>query len=416
MTRISARWRQHAVVVSILAAAGPALAQSPSPAEMAVTSAEARVAADSKGFEGYNQLALALARRARETADPVYYDRAEKAIAASLELSPGNFEAQKVRAWVLLGKHDFARALELALALNEEVPDDVLVYGLLTDAHVELGNYKEAEEACQWMLDLRPGNVPGLTRAAYLRELFGDIDGAIELFDAAYRRIPAGEVEDRAWILTQAAHLELARGRVDEAGRVLEQALELFPDYHYALANLAKVRTARAEHQEAIALLRRHYEVAPHPENLYLLAEALDRGGRAAEAKLAYAEFEEKARAEMGSLDNANLQLILYYVDHGQRPDEALHIAEMQIARRQDVHTLDAYAWALSAAGRHAEARARIDRALAVGIRDATMLYHAGIIAARSGRRVDADAYLKQSLDLAPASEVADAARQALAR
>ena len=31
-----------------------------------------------------------------------------------------------------------------------------MVYGLLTDAHVELGNYAEAEKACQWMLDLRP--------------------------------------------------------------------------------------------------------------------------------------------------------------------------------------------------------------------------------------------------------------------
>ena len=31
------------------------------------------------------------------------------------------------------------------------------------------------------MLDLRPGNLPGLTRAAYLRELFGDLDGSVEL-------------------------------------------------------------------------------------------------------------------------------------------------------------------------------------------------------------------------------------------
>ena len=31
------------------------------------------------------------------------------------------------------------------------------------------------------MLDMRPGNVPGLTRAAYLRELFGDHERAVEL-------------------------------------------------------------------------------------------------------------------------------------------------------------------------------------------------------------------------------------------
>ena len=53
----------------------------------------------------------------------------------------------------------------------------MLVYGFLVDAYAELGDYAEAEKAAQWMLDLRPGNVPGLTRAAYLRELFGDLDG-----------------------------------------------------------------------------------------------------------------------------------------------------------------------------------------------------------------------------------------------
>jgi hypothetical protein len=60
------------------------------------------------------------------------------------------------------------------------------------------------------MLDIRPGNVPGLTRAAYLRELFGDVDGSIELMEMAYRQTPPNELEDRAWILTQLAHLRLS--------------------------------------------------------------------------------------------------------------------------------------------------------------------------------------------------------------
>ena len=51
-----------------------------------------------------------------------------------------------------------------AQALNKRAPDDLLVYGLLGDAHLELGEYPEAEEALQWMMNLRPGNVAGLTR------------------------------------------------------------------------------------------------------------------------------------------------------------------------------------------------------------------------------------------------------------
>ena len=43
------------------------------------------------------------------------------------------------------------------------------------DANVELGNYKEAMAAAQWMLNLRPGNVDGLIHASYLRELHGNL-------------------------------------------------------------------------------------------------------------------------------------------------------------------------------------------------------------------------------------------------
>lgn len=37
------------------------------------------------------------------------------------------------------------------------------------------------------MLDLRPGNVPALTRGAYLRELYGYTEAAIEFLQRAYQ-------------------------------------------------------------------------------------------------------------------------------------------------------------------------------------------------------------------------------------
>src|SRR5215813_1793587 len=127
------------------------------------------------------------------------------------------------------------------------------------------------------MLDIRPGNVPGLTRAAYLRELFGDVDGAVELMEMAYRQTPPNEFEDRAWILTQIASLRFSVGDVKTADQVLQQALALFPSYHYALASLAKVRTAQGKMPEAAALLEQRYRNAAHAENAYDLAVALNR-------------------------------------------------------------------------------------------------------------------------------------------
>lgn len=390
------------------------LAWAQSPAEQRIVEARRHIAAQPERPDGYNALAIALARRARETADVTYYDQAEQALARSFGIAPDNFEGRKARVWVRLGKHEFAAALQEAQALNRLVPDDVLVYGYLTDAHVELGQYAEAEHAAQWMLDLRRGNIPGMTRAAYLRELFGDIEGAIELMERALQRTPPTEVEDRAWIETQLAHLHLAQGRLDAAAQLLDHALTLFPDYHYALAMLAALRTQQRRFDDAVAVRKQHYAVAPHPENLYQLGVALSRAGREREARDAFAQFEPLARAESGKLDNANHELAFYYIDYARAPRKGLAIAELEATRRQDVFTLDVLAWALSANGRHAQARATIERALAVGIRDAAMLYRAGVIAQRSGDAAAAAGYFERSLELNARSPVADAARRAL--
>jgi predicted Zn-dependent protease len=358
-----------------------------SPAQRKIEQARSVIAKEPGRCQAHTDLALALARRARETSDPALYAQADQALEGCLAASPHDVEALKVRAWVYLGQHRFAEARDLAVALNKRVPDDLMVYGLITDAQAELGNYKEAEAACQWLLDLRPGNVPGLTRAAYLRELFGDLDGALELMASAYQQTPSSETEDRAWILTQIGHLQLMAGRATEAEVVLRQAFAEFPGYHYALGQMAHVRTAQGRHAEAVDLLRERYQAAPHAENLYELAEALGRAGRRTEALTAYADFERKARAEMEGSDNANRELIYYYADHGSRAAMALELARREVTRRRDVQTVAAYAWALHASGRSSEAQKEMQAALAVGTRDPELHRRAAVIARAAERR-----------------------------
>jgi len=280
------------------------------------------------------------------------------------------------------------------------MPDDVMVYGFLTDANVELGNYKEAEAACQRMLDLRTGSLPALTRAAYLRELFGDVDGALELMNNAFASTPPGQAEDGAWILAQMAHLQLGVGNLAESERLLERALAMFPGYHYALGNLAKVRIQQKRYDEAVALLQQRYQAAPHAENLYELAQALQRSGRKDEAKRAFAEFEQKSLKETYLADNSNHELILYYIDYAHESAKALEVAEREYARRHDVFTQDSYAWALYANGRYKDARKLIEAALAVGLRNATMFSHAGQICLKAGDKSAAERYLQQAAEL----------------
>ena len=149
--------------------ANPVAPVPPSPAERGIAQAQKLIDKNPKDYEAYNALALALSRRARETSDVVFYAKAEEALQKSFSISPANFDGERIHVWLLLGKHEFAAALDAGRKLNQRMPDDVMVYGFLTDANVELGNYKDAETAAQWMLDLKPGNMPGLTRAGFLR-------------------------------------------------------------------------------------------------------------------------------------------------------------------------------------------------------------------------------------------------------
>jgi len=350
------------------------------PAETAILRAQEKVAKQPSASGAYNDLAMAYARRARETSDVQFYGKAEETLKKSFSLAPANYEGLKTQAWLLLGRHEFAKARELATTLNRQTPDDVTVYGYLADANAELGNYDEAVAAVQWMLNIRPGNVPGLTRAAYLRELHGDPDGAIELMQQAYDSTPFHELEDRAWLLTQVAHLYAASSSDADAERFAKGALDLFPDYHYALGVLGHVRMHQKRYADAAELFQKRCTAAPHAENLFDLAVALDLDARHAEAAKVFGDFERKAVTESETADNANHELVAYYVDHAHNPEKALRIAEQELARRHDAYTLDAYAWSLAATGDYGHAASEMHRALSFGLKDPRVIAHAEAI------------------------------------
>src|SRR6516225_4992997 len=100
------------------------------------------------------------------------------------------------------------------------------------------------------MLDLRPGNVPGLLSGAALRKIYGENEGALEFLSQAYRETPPFQTEDVAWILIRMADLQLMAGKVDLADHALSQASTVFPGYYLALEGLARVRSAQGRRAE----------------------------------------------------------------------------------------------------------------------------------------------------------------------
>jgi tetratricopeptide (TPR) repeat protein len=353
------------------------------PAEVAIKQAASNIEKQPAHYPYYNDLATAYARRARETADAQFYARADDALRKSFAIAPDNFEGRKATAFLQLERHEYARALESATKLNKTMPDDVAVYGYLVEANIELGNDQEAIAAAQWMLDLRPGNSGGLIHAAYLRELHGNLAGALELMQMAFEATPPSESSDRVWMLTQISHLQLLGGDSAAAERSAEKALQIFPTSHYALAALAQVRLAQHRYDDAASILRQRYEIAPHTENLYALGEAQELAGQHEEARLSFAKFETMARAEVDRADNCNHELVAYYVDHANAPEKALDVARRELARRHDIMTVDSYAWALAASGDYVEADRQLQAVLAIGSKDPVVLSHSRAVSLR---------------------------------
>jgi tetratricopeptide (TPR) repeat protein len=403
-------------VLAVLPVYGQSSPAIMTPAQQRISWAQAAIQENPERSQPYNDLAMAYVRRARETADTNCYDQAETALQKSLQISPENLEAQRTEAAVLIGRKEFAKALDISKILNAKMPDDVTTYGLAVDADLALGNYKDAETAAQWMLDLRPGNIPGLLRGARLRRLFGDTEGAMQLYSESYQQVPQTQTEDLAWILTQMADLDLSTGDVAGADKLLQSALGKFPNYYLAVESEASVRMAQQKSGDAVNLLRARNQNFPTLESKYALAKAFDAAGQAKEADDAFADFERTARMRIDSRENANLELIQYYLGRGEKPAEALRIAQIEIARRQDVETIDSYAWALSMNGQYRKAQNEMAAALAVGVRDASFFYHAGAIAARLNDTASAARYLNESLQLNSSSECAGLAREELSK
>lgn len=370
-----------------------------SPVLRRIDAAQKRIRTAPQSWQSYNDLAFAFCRKARDNEDVALYDKAVTALDRSLQLSPGNYDAQKLQVIALLGRHEFVAALKLATTLNHKVPDDIAGWALLVDANIALGNYAAAEGAAQWILDLRPGSSLGFEKAAALRELFGDSEGAIEFLDEAKKRTSQNDADERAWLLAQNARLELASGNPKRAGEFLSQALKLFPDSQLALASLAELRMFEGNYTEAASLLEKRYRTVPSSRNLYEWGEALEKSGHKDQALTAFQDFEVKARAEMTRPYNSNLELIQFYTDHKNNAVEALRLAAQESSIRHDCRTLDAYAWALYRNGKYAEAKVQMDRALAVGVRDPVYFCHAAQIAVAANDTAAAKRFEKEFSD-----------------
>ncbi|ATW52309.1 tetratricopeptide repeat protein [Streptomyces peucetius] len=358
--------------------------------------------AQPKDAAGWATLGVAYVEQARISGDPTRYPKAEKAFARSLKLRPAaeNDAALAGQAVLAAARHDFASALDLAdRALRVNGYSERALAGRV-DALVELGRYDEAYRAVQLADRRRPG-IPVFTRYAYVLELRGDTEGARRVLTRALRSATASA--DRAYVATALGQLDWSQGRYQQALDHFAEALRADPQHLPAQEGRGRTYAAQGEERKALRALEEVARRQPLPGRVAALGELHEVAGDRTEAAQQYELAGTWMRlADAGGVATG-LESALVAADHGDAA-EALSSARAEWKRRETVHTADALGWALHVNGRDREALvyARKATAPSPGYRNASFLYHLGMIERALGDDTQAARHLRAALDLNP--------------
>lgn len=345
----------------------------------------------------YAQLGDAYLQRARETADPSFYSRADGAYREALRRDERDLAAVTGLGTLALARHDFRAGLRRAEEARRLEPALVRSYAVLVDSRIELGQYDEAGRDLQRMVDLKP-NLASYARVSYFRELHGDLSGAVEAMDLA--AAAGGDApENVAYVQALLGGLEFNRGRLAAAEDAYRTALRSVPGYVPAAAGLARLDASKGRFGPAIAAYRELVGRLPLPEYAIALGEAELAAGREREGRGDLELVSAEERLLRGAGVNTDVEIAIFEADHGS-PDRAVELARRAWEAAPSVRSADALGWALTSAGRAAEGLAFARRALALGSKDPTFLYHAGMSAAEAGRDEAARRWLTGALAL----------------
>ncbi len=375
-----------------------------------IAEAQAGVRSGRNVVEDLERLGRAFVAKARATQDPGFYKLAE-ACADGIERRQGGHPGGRLlRGHVLHSLHRFAAAETVARALVAE-RGDFADHGLLGDVLYDKGDPAAALQSYQRMLDQKPC-LQSYARAAQVRWLCGDLDGARELLRLA---VGAGSLRDRealGWALARLASVELQAGHLDAAAALCARGAEIDADHVLLALVRARLLMAQGDVAGAAASAARAAERCPLPEHRWLAADLAREKG-----DLAGATAIEAGLEVTGAADDPR-HFALWLLARGRDPGVALRLAEQELADRGDVFTHDLHAWALFASQRLDAAAAAMTRALALDTGDARLEYHAGAIAAARGDRVVARAHFGRAQAAAATlcpSERADLIRRAAA-
>lgn len=268
---------------------------------------------------------------------PAALEQAEKALQFATN-EDQRYEALYLKAGVQLSQHLFEEALSTALKAYAVNNTHSGLYGTLVDAYTELGRYEEAVQTCDKMLALRP-DLRAYSRASYLRELHGDLAGAVEAMEAAVEAGYPG-TEERAWAAIQLAELYYKQGDYEKAKLCAEKVLEERPDYPFAIGSLAAFELKENHFENAEKLYLQAAQIIPEVSFYEGLCKVYRETNRQAEADTLYKEILIMYEEDIATGHQMNLDMATMIMELGGDVSKAKSLLERELEYRAENKTV----------------------------------------------------------------------------
>lgn len=374
--------------------------ESAGPTDAAIATAQDALRREPTNRKARLALAQAFLQKARETADPSLYGKADQLLSGlddEDDADPGVLVAQGTLA---LARHEFADALRIGRAALELAPGNQGALGVIVDASNELGRYDDGVAVTQQMVDAKP-NLASLSRVSYAREIHGDLRGAVQAMTEAALAGGSAGGENVAYVQTQLGVLLLTTGDIDGAIASFDAAEQAFPGFVPAKVGRARVLIAQGDLDDADALLTDAIAVQPLAESVALQGDVLTVLGDDAAAARAYDLVGAIAELNRANGVRTDLEMALFTADHDPG-DDGVAAARVALRARPSIFGHDVLAWNLFRAGDIDAAWAEMQDALVTGSRDPQLRFHAASIAAAVGDDDAAREHLVDLLDTNP--------------
>lgn len=318
-----------------------------------------------------------------------------------IRLAPDAAECRLLRAEQEQSLHRFAAAADDVAEAKKLGAPPARVADVETELAWNAARYDEAIAAIRRAARERPGPAT-LLRLAQLEHDLGKDEASDAAFVAAEDRVTDTGPMPVSHLYLQRGIALTDRGRLEDAVVFFREAVRRMPAYVAASEHLAETLHLLGKDDEATAIYTRVVASSDDPEFAHALARLHAAHGRAAEAKALEDKAETRTRELLATYPEAMYwHAAERYLELGQA-DRARALLEKNAALRPNSTSFVALARAQLDAGDLADAKATIEKALAMPVVSAKLFAIASRVEERLGDAAKARAHRERALALSP--------------